>query len=367
MFFQSIVPAGLVLLLGVVPGTASSGDGADVSPLKRPALQTAQAHRAAMMGVARAGARLVAVGERGVVLVSEDQGSGWRQVPVPVSVTLTAVRFRDDRHGWATGHAGVVLATSDGGSTWAVQLDGGRASALALAAARARVQALAGHPAAEAGRARQALAAAQQWVDDGADKPFLDLHIVDANTVMVAGAHGLFFVTHDAGRTWTSALDRIDNPEGRHLNAIGGHGQHIVVAGEQGLVLRSYDGGRRFVAIQTPLRSTWFAVDVAPSGAILLAGLRGNALRSDATGAQWTRVRMPTDATVTTLLRDGDRVLAGDQKGGLFESSDAAAGFVPLDLRSTAPLVAMTLARDGQPVVADLQGVRRLLAKRGAP
>jgi photosystem II stability/assembly factor-like uncharacterized protein len=354
MFYPSIVRAGLFVALGAVSGAGSARDSADVSPLKRPALQTPQAHRAAMTGVARAGARLVAVGERGVILVSEDQGGSWRQVPVPVSVTLTAVKFVDDRHGWATGHAGTVLATADGGSTWNVQLDGMHAAALALAAARA-------------GRARQDLAVAQQWVDDGADKPFLDLHVVDANTVVVVGAYGLCFVTHDAGRTWASALDRIDNPEGRHLNAIGGHGSHIVVVGEQGLVLRSTDGGGRFGRVQTPVRTTWFAVDVTPRGAILLGGLRGHMLLSDATGVEWTRVRMPTDATVTTLLRDGRRLLAGDQKGALFESADGGASFLPIDLRSTGPLVSMTLARDGQPVVADLQGVRRLTTKRREP
>lgn len=366
MFFLAILPAGLVLSVGLLlPAVATPHDTTDTSPLKRPALQTPQAQRAAMIGVARAGNRLVAVGERGIILVSDDQGSHWRQVPVPVSVTLTAVRFVDDRHGWASGHAGVVLASSDGGTSWDIRLDGLQASALALTAARQQAQAQTRNPATEPGRAQQALSVAQQWVDDGADKPFLDLHVVDANTVIVVGAYGLAFVTHDAGRTWTSAIDRIDNPAGRHLNAIAGFGRHIAMAGEQGLVLQSTDGGRRFVPIQTPVRSSWFAVDVAPGGAILLGGLRGNMLLSNAEGTEWTRVRIPTDASVVALLRDGHRLLAGDQNGHLFETRDGGLSFVPLEQRSTAPLVSMTLARDGQLVVADLQGVRRLSHKRG--
>ena len=45
----------------------------------------------------RAGNRLVAVGERGTILLSDD-GQAWRQVPSPVSVGLTGVSFGDDQH-----------------------------------------------------------------------------------------------------------------------------------------------------------------------------------------------------------------------------------------------------------------------------
>ena len=77
------------------------------------------ADRSMMLAVARAGDRLVTVGERGRVLLSDDSGKTWRQAEsVPVSVTLTAVTFADARSGWATGHAGVVLHTVDAGNTY---------------------------------------------------------------------------------------------------------------------------------------------------------------------------------------------------------------------------------------------------------
>uniref|UniRef100_UPI00036A9E88 WD40/YVTN/BNR-like repeat-containing protein n=1 Tax=Pseudomonas putida TaxID=303 RepID=UPI00036A9E88 len=136
---------------------AFAGDSVDV--LAQPALQGPQALRAVLQDVARADARLVAVGERGVVLLSDDNGATWRQATaVPVSVSLTAVQFIDARNGWAVGHAGVVLHSQDGGEHWSVQLDGKRAAALEVQAA-------------EAAADERRLAAAQRLLADGADKP----------------------------------------------------------------------------------------------------------------------------------------------------------------------------------------------------
>src|SRR4029079_5611384 len=75
-------------------------------------------------GLARAGQRIVAVGQRGHVLYSDDAGKSWKQATVPVSSDLVAVPFPDATHGWAVGHDGVVLHTDDAGVTWTRQLDG---------------------------------------------------------------------------------------------------------------------------------------------------------------------------------------------------------------------------------------------------
>ena len=64
-----------------------------------------------LQAVVRAGGgrRLVAVGERGLAIHSDDDGQSWAQAEVPVGCTLTALRFADERRGWATGNLGVVL------------------------------------------------------------------------------------------------------------------------------------------------------------------------------------------------------------------------------------------------------------------
>ncbi|MES2943818.1 MAG: glycosyl hydrolase, partial [Pseudomonadota bacterium] len=55
--------------------------------LSQAARLTPKALGAATLAVTRAGKRLVAVGERGTVLLSDDNGVSWRQASVPVQAT----------------------------------------------------------------------------------------------------------------------------------------------------------------------------------------------------------------------------------------------------------------------------------------
>ena len=230
--------------------------------LERPALRVRTPERCFMQAAASAGPRLVAVGERGLVLLSDDHGGHWRQaLEVPVGVTLTAVHFADERHGWAVGHAGVILHTQDGGEHWSMQADGRRLAALAAKAAQ---EALAGRPQDPA--AQRHAKEAQRLVDDGPDKPLLDVHFRDARHGWVAGAYGLFFETRNGGRSWSSAMERLDNPKALHLYALRARAYEVYVVGELGQLHRSSDDGRTFAAMASPYQGTWFTVALPAQG-----------------------------------------------------------------------------------------------------
>ena len=77
-----------------------------------------------LLDIARAGNRLVAVGERGHILFSDNNAIDWQQAQVPTRALLTAVHFASDTKGWAVGHDGLILATIDAGGHWVVQRDG---------------------------------------------------------------------------------------------------------------------------------------------------------------------------------------------------------------------------------------------------
>src|SRR5450830_1044344 len=66
------------------------------------AIESPKAAKGLMIDVAHAGSRLVAVGDRGHILYSDDQGSTWTQAKVPTRQLLTAVFFVDDQQGWAS-------------------------------------------------------------------------------------------------------------------------------------------------------------------------------------------------------------------------------------------------------------------------
>lgn len=350
--------AGAVPSLGLFARQASASPAASsFNVLTRHAVQTAKAAGAAMLALTRAGGRLVAVGERGIVLLSDDDAASWRQAKVPVGTTLTGVQFVDDRRGWAIGHLGVVLHTEDGGATWVRQLDGVQAAAIALQAA----QQAAREATTDAAEAERQLAAAQYLVDDGPDKPLLDLHFENERTGYVVGAYNLAFRTDDGGRTWKSWLGHIVNPKGLHLYAIEAVGSDLYIAGEQGLLLRSSDGGERFTPVNSPSKGTYFGLVTGTGGELLLYGLRGRAFWSGDAAASWTEVDTGTRTSISAGVRlaDGSLLLAS-QVGELMQSRDNGRSFQPVPHADPQPVADLTQSAAGRLVVASPRGVHKL-------
>jgi photosystem II stability/assembly factor-like uncharacterized protein len=311
--------------------------------LSAPALQSARALGAAMLAVAHAGPRLVAVGERGTVLLSDDHGKTWRQALVPVQAALTTVRFVDDRRGWAAGHLGVILKTDDGGETWVKQLDG-------VQAAKA-VSAAAGEAADER---------VKRFVEEGPDKPFFDLDFVDARHGFAVGAFNLAFATSDGGNSWTPMLGRLPNPKSLHLYGVRAVGSQVYIAGEQGLLLASHDGGASFAALPTAYKGSYFGLLAARSGTLIAYGLRGNAWRSTDQGASWTKLDTGLQASINAGVElDRGELALLSQTGDLLLSRDEGRSFMKTP-PAGGPVPATGLAAAGSSlVIASLRGMRR--------
>jgi len=339
------------------PGTAGAlaGPGAHTAAagpavpavLREPALITPRAAGAAMLAVARAGRRLVAAGERGIVRVSDDDGATWAQARVPVQVSLTALHFADARRGWAAGHLGVILRTDDGGATWTRQLDGIDLAGQVLAAAPD-----------EAARQR-----AQRLVDEGPDKPFFDLDLAGARGLAV-GAYGLAIETRDGGVRWQAvAPARLPNPKSLHLYATRWLGQQLFVAGEQGLLLRSSDGGETFEPLASPYKGSFFGLLATRAGSLIAYGLRGHAFRSTDAGNSWEKLEtgVPLSLSAGIERADGSLLLLA-QNGDLLSSRDDGRRFERLPAVRPLPAAALAAGNGSQVVVAGLRGIERLNA-----
>ncbi|MFM9914999.1 MAG: WD40/YVTN/BNR-like repeat-containing protein [Rhizobacter sp.] len=317
--------------------------------LDRPAKVVRAPERAVLLGAAQAGAQWFAVGERGLVLRSEDRGARWQQIAAPVSVTLTAVRFADERHGMAVGHGGTVLVTEDGGRRWERRLDGRRIAELLLADAKLRQDA-------------SAQKAAEQLRADGPDKPLLDLLVFGPGRALVIGAYGLALFTADGGANWSSWASRLDNPRGLHLYAVRQRGSRIVMAGEQGLVLKSEDDGRTFQRLATPYPGSFFTLELPDDREIVLAGLRGNVWSSIDGGRGWTSLStpMPVSVIASLLGPDGTLLLANQAGIVLARRGDH---FVPLQRAPLPPLTSLAAGSDGTLLALSIQGVMPVAAK----
>ncbi|WP_332821363.1 WD40/YVTN/BNR-like repeat-containing protein [Pseudomonas sp.] len=331
----------------LLPGwaTAQSAAVAQIPLLDQPALHSAKAQRSVLLALTRAGERLVAVGERGIILLSDDSGASWRQAQVPASVSLTSVQFADAEQGWAVGHLGVVLHSADGGETWNKQLDGVQAAQLALQSA-------------QQGDDAKLLKAAEWLVADGPDKPFLDLYFSDIRHGYIVGAYGLILRTSDGGASWQAWMHQVDNPEGLNLYAIRALGDQLFIAGERGLLLRSTDGGQSFQTLESPYEGSFFGLLASRSGGLLAYGLRGNAWWSSDRGDSWRQLDTGVESALAAGLELNDgRLLLASQSGELLLSGDGGAHFDHRRTREGATVAAVEQAADGSLTSVGLGGL----------
>lgn len=238
------------------------------------------ASHAALLDIARAGTQLVAVGDRGHVLRSADNGKTWTQSLTPTRAMLTGVAFPDALHGWAVGHDGVILATADGGASWVRQDDG-----------------------------------------KNIENIYLDVCFLDARRGFVVGAYGKFLATDDGGRTWTPGKP-IDGEV--HFNRLTlGSGGELYLAGESGTALVSTDQGKSWTRFDVPYQGSLYGILPLPDGGLVAYGLRGHIFHSADKGTTWLQDNDEVKVLIMagSLLKNGTVVLAG-QGGNFFVSRD---------------------------------------------
>lgn len=312
------------VLIGVVMASMTGGVAAFQDVLEVPAMKSALAARGPLNGIARAGGRLVAVGQRGHIVYSDDHGKSWTQAEVPVSSDLTAVHFPSARKGWAVGHDGVVLTTADAGAHWEKQLDGRSVGKLMsdFYANPANDMLVSGE------KLASVQADAQRIADDGPDKPFLTVWFENETSGYVAGAFNLIFRTDDGGKTWQPWFDRTENIGQLHFLAMGKAGNDVYLVGEQGIVLKLDPVKRMFRAMPTGYKGSFFGL-AAEGSSVLVFGLRGTVYRSNDAGAHWEKVPSGVTTTITGAAALGDGRTALVSQGGQVLLPDAG-GFAPL-------------------------------------
>jgi len=339
----------IAALAAACSASVAGADFADV--LDSPAQISPLASRSLLQAVARAGDRLVAVGQRGHIVVSTDRGATWKQSPVPVSSDLTSVFFVDASEGWAVGHDGVILHSHDGGDSWEVQLTGRSANELLVWAMKRKVVA---EPASD--DAKKLLAEAMRYQEQGADKPFLDVWFADPRIGYAVGAYNLIFRTSDGGKHWEAWFDRTENPKFFNLYAIRPAGNSLYIAGEGGLVLKLDAAGQRFRAVATPYDGSFFGVADAGTSALLF-GLRGNVYGSNDGGATWSKVDAGLAASVVAATRSADgAVLLADAGGRVSSSTDGGRTFTKVTLKQSVPVTGLVEIGEARLVLVGPRG-----------
>lgn len=228
------------------------------------------ASQSLLLDVTRLGdGRLVAVGERGHVVFSDNKGASWTQAEhVPTRSTLTAVSAHAGRL-WAVGHDTVILTSGDRGLTWTLQ-----------------------------------------YFDPERQQAAMDVRFFNPTDGIVIGAYGLLLETSDGGKSWE---DGAVSDEEWHLNSLVELSDgRLVIAGEAGYSYTSYDGGATWEVLEMPYPGSMFGI-VASGECLVAFGLRGNVQESCDGGGSWRQLDTPTQQSLSAgAWFNGELLLAGN-------------------------------------------------------
>ncbi|MGF6415045.1 WD40/YVTN/BNR-like repeat-containing protein [Paraburkholderia sp. MM5482-R1] len=274
-----------------------------------------------LLDATRAGKRIVAVGEHGVIVISDDEGTTWRQAKgVAVSATLSAVTFTDAQHGWAVGQWGVILATGDGGETWQ-----------------------------------------KQRMDLSVDQPLFSVLFTSERDGVAVGLWSLMLATHDGGKTWTKVT--VPKPPGgtradRNLYHIFADSKGaLYIDSEQGMVLKSTDGGANWSYQATGGKGTLWTGVALPDGRIVVGGLLGSLYQSSDGGATWAALNAGTKSSITDLVATRNGLMGVGLDGLVFRQREGSTSFEVHQRDDRATLTVALIDGAGKPVLFSQEGV----------
>ena len=196
--------------------------------------------------------RLIAVGERGTIIVSDDDGDTWREThgDEQLPVTLTGISALGDDTLLAVGHDAVLMRSEDAGDTWEVLMQ-----------------------------------------DKELGEPLLGTWSADGERIFAFGSFGRFFSSGDGGHSWQ---ERELDIHGEHLNDMAGDGERLqLMVGEMGLLLRSQDHGASWETIEPFYRGSLFGVAYMGDSVWVTYGMRGHVFVSRDDGMNWSQIELP--------------------------------------------------------------------------
>ncbi len=233
-----------------------------------------------LLDITQAGSTLVAVGERGHIVISTD-GENWKQADVvPTRSTLTAVYSVGGRL-WAGGHDAVIVTSGDGGATWS-----------------------------------------RQFFDPDRQQAVMDIVFTDEANGVAIGSYGLYLHTSDGGQSWQEGV--VDEESDYHLNSLVllGDGKQLI-AGEAGYSYRSHDHGETWEAMEMPYTGSMWGAQIDNADCVVFYGLRGHVMESCDFGSNWTELVTGSESSISgAAVFDGRLVLAANSGTLLIRGQD---------------------------------------------
>lgn len=302
---------GARLLLTLLLATASAAPLSAAQPDTDTAIW--RATHGLLLGLARAGNRIVAVGSNGAILLSDDEGATWRLTKSPTDELLTSVVFPTPTEGWAVGQDETIIHTADAGVTWT-----------------------------------------GQYSKKDADQTLFSIISLAPGHLFTSGAYNVTLETQD-GTHWTEGKIPATDDD-YHLNCAINRGNDILVTGEGGHAFIRFAGA--WTPMKLPYDGSQFACALGADGSFYSFGLRGTAFRALPGAREWTKLESNTQRSFFGAANLSNGAIAIVGSNGLLDIFDPATNKMR-EMPSPNPdtLSAVIEAHGGKLIVAGDDGV----------
>lgn len=269
-------------------------------------------------GLAAGGGVLLAAGEQGRILFSEDGGAGWREAAVQPQrgSTFTQILFTGDKTAIAVGHDGWIVRSDDGGRSWKEAHFNAELATPLL----------------------------------GVSGPF-------GGRLYAYGGFGLMLVSDNGGKSWQTKSDAAIGDH--HVNAMARAADGSLIAvGERGLMVRSSDNGVTWQRLPDIYNGSFYGLLSLPGQQLVAFGMRGNVFHSTDLGRTWKKSAVPEALSLFggNVDAQGNVILVGEAEVVL-RSNDGGASFTQVSQGERKRLVAVLPQADGL-VIAGESGLR---------
>ena len=309
----------IMAVLTTSPYAISAPEARDIISQPVPSKIMPFAEKARFIAFAKSSKSLIAVGERGIILLSDD-GVKWIQQQSPVDVTLTSVIFETESRVWAVGHGATILRSDDGGRQWKIVN-----------------------------------------YDPKSAEYYLKI-AAHGERIYVIGTDGQWLTSNDIGQSWVKSelLEVVTDPTSlSNLFSIAfGKNNAEVISAERGGIFFRPNADAQWTSIKSPYNGSFFGVQAIGDNFILY-GMSGHAFLFNTESQTWKEIQTQSKEFIldsTSIPIDGreDTILVG--RGGLVIRVDTEGNIINEHFRPDQAAITAIMYKDEYIYIATMRG-----------